>query len=322
VIAECNTGRTLDGIDTGGKRLAEVIISTMENEERKITTSNVSPDNAIYFLLSCVGHSLGGLYCRNAIKHLYENKPVWCKIIPVNITCLSSPHLGVRRPSSWFNTAIDYVARWWYKGNTLQELLIEDGDPRDPDVTKRPLLYRMTVPEGSYMQALMCFKYRTLFTVVQRDFQVPYCSSSMLPMNSYQRPLQSATVTVLGHSGFSVSDYEHIFSKELESLFHVHHHPDNKKEEQEDFEKLHTMIDDNYSELTYLPAMMKNMNTLAWRRVDMDFNGTNFAHDLMVKKASIPYLINTEPGEMVVLKLTEIVLLDHSITRKEAERKS
>ena len=41
--------------------------------------------------------------------------------------------------------------------------------------------------DSVYMKALSKFQHRTLFSIIQRDFQVPYCSSSLLPKNYHDR---------------------------------------------------------------------------------------------------------------------------------------
>jgi hypothetical protein len=121
-----------------------------------------------------------------------------------------------------------------------------------------------------------------------------------------------------------------LFDKEMVNKFHLHPGSDSIKEQKDDFQKLHEFETDNYNEITYLPAMMYNLNKVEWRRVDLDFNSNvrlssscclpwKFAHDFMVKKATIPFLVSAEPGEMAVQKLIDIVICDHLTVRKELE---
>ena len=73
----CNIGKTTDGIENGGKRLAEEV----EEQINKI-------EGAVR--LSFVANSMGGLYARNAIAHIDMER-----VTPLIFCTTSTPHLGV-----------------------------------------------------------------------------------------------------------------------------------------------------------------------------------------------------------------------------------
>lgn len=82
----------------------------------------------------------------------------------------------------------------------------------------------------------------------------------------------------MAHSGFAMSEYETLFKKDLEKTYDMHSAPRTTQEKEEDEKMLHTFINDNYNEISYLPAIMYNLNQLTWRRVDLDFNSNVSKH--------------------------------------------
>jgi Putative serine esterase (DUF676) len=78
--SSCNYGKTFDGIENGGKRLALEV----EDEVQKI-------DGLVK--LSFVAYSLGGLYSRYAISLL----DLTTKVTPTIFCTMTTPHLGCRK---------------------------------------------------------------------------------------------------------------------------------------------------------------------------------------------------------------------------------
>ncbi|OWZ20208.1 hypothetical protein PHMEG_0005408 [Phytophthora megakarya] len=76
--------QTYDGVDLGGKRLADEI------EQLAAKMPKLQK-------LSTIGHSLGGLYNRYCIG-LLLNRGFFDKVAPMNFVTLATPHLGIRRP--------------------------------------------------------------------------------------------------------------------------------------------------------------------------------------------------------------------------------
>jgi hypothetical protein len=77
--AKCNLGRTSDGVENGGRRLAAEVEEQIIQMEGSV-------------LLSFVGNSLGGLYARHAIAHMDLDK-----VTPLVFCTTFTPHLGVSR---------------------------------------------------------------------------------------------------------------------------------------------------------------------------------------------------------------------------------
>ena len=77
--------KTCEGLDVGGLRIQEEIISVI-SRHRFVKE------------ISFIGSSLGGLYARFAIGHLFGEtaSPLRNKITPVAYISLATPHLGVR----------------------------------------------------------------------------------------------------------------------------------------------------------------------------------------------------------------------------------
>jgi hypothetical protein len=115
--ATCNTGRTSDGIEAGGRRLAKeimesVIIGNVSNETTTCnattttTTTTITTSGAT--TLSIVGNSLGGLYARYALGCLD-----WTKMnhLQPRIFCtLSTPHLGLQSQRWFASPLMEHVA--------------------------------------------------------------------------------------------------------------------------------------------------------------------------------------------------------------------
>ncbi|PRP81841.1 hypothetical protein PROFUN_10590 [Planoprotostelium fungivorum] len=301
IDAEDNHGRTREGIDVCGKRLAAEVIEVLEYQKKHV-----------HFRLSLIGHSLGGLIIRSCLKHLYEKESTWSRIVPVSYMSLTTPHLGVRRPTGLFNYFIDFVARLWYNGRT--KLVLEDQDE-----TGIPLLFRMSDPDGPYMKALASFSHRYLFAITQNDIVVPYCSASMSSHNPYAVQSKPLSHRIIGHSGFPkhLSGGEH-----LSSVDEAGHCPLSALsalpgfERAEDIDRSFRQHDPHY-ELEYSPRMVLELNSLHWRRVDLEFNG-HFSHDFVIRKATIPFVVDAnEAGEFAAQKFLGLLQHDHEEARAE-----
>eukprot|EP00904_Undaria_pinnatifida_P008617 jgi/Undpi1/4886/HiC_scaffold_19.g08238.m1 len=83
VVAECNSAafKTLDGISKGGTRLYEEAMQTID-----------SVPTAEY--ISFIGHGLGGIYARYALRLLNDASVFTDRLSPMNFITLGTPHLG------------------------------------------------------------------------------------------------------------------------------------------------------------------------------------------------------------------------------------
>ena len=85
----CNEGKTNDGVENGGRRLVEELITVLKKESKARNSKIVT--------VSFVGNSLGGLYSRYAIVELSQSDALDFKV-HFNIFCTTAtPHLGISR---------------------------------------------------------------------------------------------------------------------------------------------------------------------------------------------------------------------------------
>lgn len=176
-LAQCNApGRSLfaalnhptqDGIEAGGRRLAEEI--------RQLR--RVAPQLSH---ISLVGNSLGGLYCRYAAALLFDaDSGTVAGLQPVHFLTTASPHLGVGQHGhlSLIPRPLQTLGAS-FLGASIRQLLLGDGP--------RPLLLRMASEETSgddlpFLPALRAFQYRTLYANAVNDFLVAYETAAIAP---------------------------------------------------------------------------------------------------------------------------------------------
>lgn len=156
--AKCNIGKTSDGIENGGRRLAREVKDQIEKINGKV-------------LLSFVGNSLGGLYARYAITVLDLTE-----ITPFIFCTIATPHLGVSN-----NTYIP-LPRWGETliGSTMQKTgedlfslnsMVEDMGTKD-----------------HFLERLRSFRKRiALANCFGTDFQVPTTTAAFLSYGSYYK---------------------------------------------------------------------------------------------------------------------------------------
>jgi len=156
--AKCNLGKTSDGIENGGRRLANEVKDQIEQIDGKV-------------LLSFVGNSLGGLYARYAITVLD-----FTDITPFIFCTIATPHLGVSN-----NTYIP-LPRWGESliGATMQKTgqdlfslnsMIEDMGTKEP-----------------FLERLRSFRKRiALANCFGTDFQVPTTTAAFLSHGSHYK---------------------------------------------------------------------------------------------------------------------------------------
>jgi len=167
--ALCNDGflKTHEGVEVGGKKLAEEILKIVEKD----------PSIKKF---SMIGHSLGGIYSRYCLGILHENG-FFEKYEPINFITLASPHMGSRRPmKGFFNPLAALVTKFAFS-RTGRQLMLEDKDE------EFPLLYRMSSKESHFFKALSLFKKRVLYANIDNDIQVPYCTAAIVPRNPYKK---------------------------------------------------------------------------------------------------------------------------------------
>lgn len=155
---------TVDGIDTGGKRIAAEVV-------KGIHSWNGLPPRSISFW----GHSMGGLYARYAIAELMDKDGTICGLPPRLFLTTASPHIGVAgtfsKPVVAAGSAIGVLGQTGWLGKSGQQLFFEDEDR---------LLWRLAC-EDRYVDALEQFEFRALVANVCNDLVVDFCVSALQP---------------------------------------------------------------------------------------------------------------------------------------------
>jgi hypothetical protein len=128
--ASSNDHNTLDGIEAGGRRLAEEINDLLKSLSQK-TTPRAS---ASTISLSILGNSLGGLYARYALAHIDWKPPPepqssngecedsYVPVIPRVFVSIAAPHLGVRDMTYWKVPRSFQPAGAWYMKQSGSDL--------------------------------------------------------------------------------------------------------------------------------------------------------------------------------------------------------
>jgi hypothetical protein len=168
--ALCNQGKTTDGIDAGGTRLAGEINSLL----RYIASNN---PNAKQLTLSICGNSLGGLYARRALADidwtLENHDKSSMSIDPMVFVTTATPHLGVsqhtyiRLPRAMeypIATVLDETGRDLFRfSSVLEELTFQER----------------------YLRPLQNFQQRIAYAnVYGTDFQVPTPTAAFWALDS------------------------------------------------------------------------------------------------------------------------------------------
>eukprot|EP01080_Neovahlkampfia_damariscottae_P009439 gene9439-1645_t len=153
---------------------------------------------------SIMGHSLGGLFARYCIKQLFSKPKIKDLLIPLSYYSIVTPHLGVRRPSNenLFKNIFSYGVHAYcnYSGYSQQELIIED---------EKKILF--TLCEDEFISILKLFKYKTLISIPNGDYIVPFCSSSIrfsTPFSKIEKnKIEKIEIKQIGFSNFKEDKY-------------------------------------------------------------------------------------------------------------------
>jgi len=160
--------KTFDGIELGGKRLAQEIRSLLDQHKsvKKI---------------SMVGNSLGGLFCRYAAKELFlQNEGTLAGASPVRFITIATPHLGVRN-SSFLEDKLG-----WPLPDELKRIVARlftttgrDLFSLDSESQTDTLLYKMAT-DKAFLGPLSAFRARRLYANLDNDFVVPLSTAAFM----------------------------------------------------------------------------------------------------------------------------------------------
>ncbi|KAJ1402157.1 hypothetical protein SESBI_28256 [Sesbania bispinosa] len=196
--------KTLNGIDEGGKRLADEVMQVVKK------TKSLKK-------ISFVAHSLGGLFARYAISILYSpdtynngragdpanfmteisqktdfSRGTIAGLEPINFITLATPHLGVRGKKQLplllgvpiLEKLVAPIAPYFI-GRTGSQLFLTDGKPNNPS-----LLLRMAsdCEDAKFISALGAFRSRVAYANVSYDHMVGWRTSSIRRENELRKP--------------------------------------------------------------------------------------------------------------------------------------
>lgn len=195
--ATCNERNTKDGIANGGTRLFEEIMTVVQTEMTKRTTTT-SKQSLI--TISMFGNSLGGLYSRYAIGELYsllqssEQESSSNKYsnflqhyrLEFNVfLTTATPHLGVSKNTFWpFPRPVEIG---------LAHSMGETGK----DLFQLNDLLKHMATEPKYYNSLKAFRKRIAYANAYRtDFPVPTATAAFLhERSSYPHYYENTTTT-------------------------------------------------------------------------------------------------------------------------------
>jgi hypothetical protein len=242
-----NWSSTGDGIDKGGDRIITEINTKLTEY---VKNTSVSPT-----LISFIGSSMGGLYCRYVMGKLYDAESdrivvkkddIKIEMKLVNFVALASPLVSVRAlVPSWVYYGMKVI---FYAGTASQMLLEDDRE--------HPLIAVMNDSESDYFKALASCKQRiTVCSAIDSEFKVPYQASAMIP-HALKTP----------KSGLSVSD-ESLISEYISG-----YHTDDVGAFCEEFEgkRYYDYESKHYQQM--LETMITNLRKMSWVRIDVQLS--------------------------------------------------
>ncbi|KAJ7524792.1 hypothetical protein O6H91_17G022200 [Diphasiastrum complanatum] len=266
---------TLNGVDVGGRRLADEIYQVVEK-------------NKSLKKISFLCHSLGGLFARYAIALLFKEEVKAryksqghlkstgmtsgqvCTVAglePVNFITLATPHLGVRGKKQLpFLLGVPVLEKIAVPlaplivGRTGRQLFLMDGKASDP-----PLLLRMVsdCEEGRFLSALGSFQLRVVYANVSYDHWVGWRTSSIRRETELPKPPRHS---LKGYKHvMSVVDYPAVPTKSpsfqknaAEAKEAAQTDPSSKKAVE-----YHEILEEE---------IVKGLQQISWRKVDISFH--------------------------------------------------
>lgn len=186
VLSDVNHGKTMDGVAAGGSRLAALIRSEVCTRGSR---------------LSLIGHSLGGLYARYALRRLEEQG--WFEeagVRPTTFITLATPHLGIHESNNLAILGICAAGRCAPAHcRTAVDLALH-----------RDILFRLV--DAVSLASLRRFERLVAYGNLVNDFTVKPCTSMIIPesplgsvfVDPHQKvPLQMPPVHMTGEKTLS-----------------------------------------------------------------------------------------------------------------------
>jgi len=240
-----------------------------------------------------VGHNIGGLFIRYAVGALYANDLFPKLLRPVNFITLGTPHLG--SGGTFLSADVASILC----GETGEQLALTDGEKEGEE----PMLMKMC--HRQFLQALLYFPNRMVYTVVTDDGRVDVCSGSIRNDNIYRE----ASLDFLKSRGPIIEEGA---EKEEEEGGFIGGQEVEKKETKNDNNFLIGGITGGIEK--YKHDMCSALSEVGWRRRDV----VGYGHDQMLQDPAW-WLENVggKGGKNVVL---ENVVKEFLYEREEGER--
>lgn len=153
VSSTVNEGHTMDGVEAGGRRLAELV-------------KRESPESGY---LSFVCHSLGGLYARWALRVLQEEG--WfdsSQMRPANFITTATPHLGILELGAFWRFGLRMFGK--ILGQTIKDLSLNSSSQACTTALE-------TMCDDISLAPLRSFQLRVVYGNVQDDMWCRPCTS-------------------------------------------------------------------------------------------------------------------------------------------------
>ena len=238
-----NEQNSLDGVKSGGEKLASEILGCIAN-------------NGQLKRLSVVGNSLGGLYMRYAMKILFDDSDGTVGgLQPHRFMSIATPHLGVRDWTIVEDNGFTVPDIFKFLVSKAMFSTGRDLFGFTPDKTGDETLLFLMATDESFLKPLRIFKARRLYANLQNDMVVPLGTAAF--MNKEQ--VKKLRTEYQGRSGIVtiLNTHSENIEEGLPTL------PNNSNENKD--HKTSIMID--------------QLDRLGWDKVIVSFNGLPLAHN-------------------------------------------
>eukprot|EP00578_Thalassiosira_sp_NH16_P031198 CAMPEP_0181080396 /NCGR_PEP_ID=MMETSP1071-20121207/2544_1 /TAXON_ID=35127 /ORGANISM="Thalassiosira sp., Strain NH16" /LENGTH=433 /DNA_ID=CAMNT_0023161869 /DNA_START=82 /DNA_END=1379 /DNA_ORIENTATION=+ len=180
----CNIQKTFDGIEAGGKRVANEVQDFVSNHITKaVGLNNVGMEKHgedFHASISFIGYSLGGMYARYAISVL-PLKFDRIRLHPLSFATAATPHLGLASNSYVILPRfLEYLMGYGF-GRSGQDLFrLHRGKKKRNDAVPDDIVYEMATAD-EFLAPLSAFHRRVSYVnAFGTDLMVPLATSGIL----------------------------------------------------------------------------------------------------------------------------------------------
>ncbi|PWA03111.1 hypothetical protein BB558_000743 [Smittium angustum] len=149
---DVNHGKTTDGIEAGGKRIADKILDYIywfENEDWYKSAIGNENNSLSHHRISFIGHSLGGLYNVSCLEHLsIATSYKFFKVFkPINFITIATPWLGIFE----LGNVAQWACSWGILRQTGRDLVVGNIDEYETEPSTETIPHRQqkSIPRKS-----------------------------------------------------------------------------------------------------------------------------------------------------------------------------